>query len=565
MDESGLPIAREHFDAATPEEQRQILGDVIYTKVLPQAPDLACKIVAVFLLALHTEKLMRLVNDDEYLASLVEQAKEKQELLENGPAMPAVIGSSKPRYQTDKAFECGICAYDKEEGEPYVSAAGSPVCKECFLSDLKPQFEAALNDEEDYPVPWAKADLQPSDFPTFDDDFLARWEARVKMYKTPKNERVCCQQLYHDVAGAKKACTSAVYERLRRDDVETGQCLNFLGVAKETKGTILTCPSCDGSSCGTCGFPLDPSGETQEHKCDPSKLGAEPDIDKTLLRGRDFQICPGETCRRYYGLWEGCNAMICTKCRTHFCFICGERAEHDGGHWGANKPCQRWNQPGSRRAMHDEEEVPLVIEPQFPALVAQLRAQAAATRIGPNQRQMLLDQALCQDITGRARAERTREVEIRRRQGFPLMVVMWGLENTGRFEELLLTWLLQNMDFYLSLPERKFVANGRKDRPNFPKMRMVEAKERLRAVRIIRLEICGRVKTLRRNARGVLDEALTVFEMFPELDALVDRWLELSGLYVAELIELAEELLVPEDDYYMFTLPGDLLDLDLDD
>ncbi|KAK0356734.1 hypothetical protein LTR02_001484 [Friedmanniomyces endolithicus] len=555
MNESHDLLAGPDFDKATPEDQRQILGDVIYTRVLPLAPDLACKIVVVFLISLDNTRLLRLVNDDKYLGRLVKQAKKKEEILLNASEMPLALGSSRRvRYRIDKDYVCGVCADDKEKGDPYLLAAGDPVCKDCFFESLKPKFEAALDDEEQFPVQWGRADLSPSDFPTFNTEFLASWENRVKKYNTPLTERILCQHLYYESAeiGTKKACTSADYERRRREtEDETGQCLNFLGSSKNTKGTIVTCSSCEGSSCGSCGLAFDPSGETHEHKCDPSRLGAEPDIDKTLIRGRDFQVCPGKTCRRYYNLWEGCNAMVCEKCRTHFCYICGDKAGHDSDHWAAGKPCPRWNQPGSRRAMQDGAQGNVVVDPWVITLVEQLRARAEAWRTGPNQSQMLLDQAQCHMIIGILRAERAWQVGERQREGFPMRLIMWGLGPLGQLEELL-TWMLQNMHFYLCVPERTFAADGSKRRPRVSRTARAEPKESLRAFRVVRLEVCGRSQALRAPTPGqFFDVGRTAYDVYPALGELVERWLHVAGLYVAALIRLSGEPRVPDDDQFM--------------
>ncbi|KAK0287235.1 hypothetical protein LTR35_002729 [Friedmanniomyces endolithicus] len=556
MNESHGLLAGPDFDKATPEDQRQILGDVIYTRVLPLAPDLACKIVVVFLISLDNTRLLRLVNDDRYLGRLVKQAKKKEEILMNAPEMPLALGSSRRvRYRIDKDYVCGVCADDKEKGDPYLLAAGDPVCKDCFFESLKPKFEAALDDEEQFPVQWGKADLSPLDFPTFNTEFLASWETRVKKYNTPLTERILCQHLYYESAGigTKKACTSADYERRRREtEDETGQCLNFLGSSKNTKGTIATCSSCEGSSCGSCGLAFDPSGETHEHKCDPSRLGAEPEIDKTLIRGRDFQICPGKTYRRYYNLWEGCNAMVCEKCRTQFCYICGEEADHDSDHWGARKPCPRWNQPGSRHAMHDRGPRRLVIEPRFDVLMDQLMAQAAHPHVQPPQRRMILDQRQAYGTVSHVRAERIWHMGARERLGISAEMTRWVMEDFDLLEELLNS-MAKNMDFYLLIPERKFRPDtGRRGYPRVTETARLESKESLRAFRIIRLEICGRIRRLRENPRTMFpDEIRTIFDMFPQLNILFDNWLAYSAMYIARLIVLAKEVRVPDDDLYM--------------
>lgn len=46
--------------------------------------------------------------------------------------------------------------------------------------------------------------------------------------------------------------------------------------------------------------------------------------------------------------------MICNRCGTNFCFVCGAEADADSGHWNVGNPCPRYNQPGDENAHHDE-------------------------------------------------------------------------------------------------------------------------------------------------------------------------------------------------------------------
>ena len=61
-------------------------------------------------------------------------------------------------------------------------------------------------------------------------------------------------------------------------------------------------------------------------------------------------------------LESGCNHLICNRCGTNFCFVCGEEADANSGHWNAGNPCPRYNQPGAANAQHDEDFEPGEIE-----------------------------------------------------------------------------------------------------------------------------------------------------------------------------------------------------------
>jgi hypothetical protein len=75
-----------------------------------------------------------------------------------------------------------------------------------------------------------------------------------------------------------------------------------------------------------------------------------------LARGKDYQCCPSKKCGIPIQLKDGCNAMLCKRCYTEFCFICGEMVKHDDKeHWRKPNPCPRWNRPGEANAWYDQE------------------------------------------------------------------------------------------------------------------------------------------------------------------------------------------------------------------
>jgi hypothetical protein len=73
-------------------------------------------------------------------------------------------------------------------------------------------------------------------------------------------------------------------------------------------------------------------------------------VPEGLVRDVDFQRCA--VCKIAIGLRDGCNHMTCTKCGHKFCYICGESAKEDSGHWAPGS-CPRWGQPGQQNAIFD--------------------------------------------------------------------------------------------------------------------------------------------------------------------------------------------------------------------
>jgi hypothetical protein len=75
-----------------------------------------------------------------------------------------------------------------------------------------------------------------------------------------------------------------------------------------------------------------------------------------LKRGRDWQFCPNEGCKRKVELKDGCNHVRCV-CRTHFCFVCGGFVRDGEGHWRREGGCPRFGVRGDGRAIFDEGDV----------------------------------------------------------------------------------------------------------------------------------------------------------------------------------------------------------------
>jgi len=81
----------------------------------------------------------------------------------------------------------------------------------------------------------------------------------------------------------------------------------------------------------------------------------EPEVPDGCTLGVQVQSCPG--CKMIIALRDGCNHIVCTKCHTNFCFICGEVARDDNGsrHW-TQGGCPRYGARDSDHAMFDAND-----------------------------------------------------------------------------------------------------------------------------------------------------------------------------------------------------------------
>ncbi|KAK4609283.1 hypothetical protein CLAFUW4_14552 [Fulvia fulva] len=251
----------------------------------------------------------------------------------DGDSQPLSNTANTPTPAAAETFECGICANDECKGNPYI-ADGSPVCKECVIENLVPQFQKALEFEDSYPPPWGSAILDVTAFEdVLGEDFVARYKAQEEKYKIPIDKRRYCK----NTLDAGEEC-NAILLPGKPDLPSNGQ--NF------------SCSKCLKSSCRDCDLPIQ-----EGHVCLPvdGVVGRQIDAYDGLKRGRDYQECPG--CGLKCELSEACNHMVCPRphCRTNFCFICGVEAGPQPGHWTA-RGCPRWGQPREEVVAHEARQ-----------------------------------------------------------------------------------------------------------------------------------------------------------------------------------------------------------------
>ncbi|KAK4626634.1 hypothetical protein CLAFUW4_04002 [Fulvia fulva] len=232
-------------------------------------------------------------------------------------------------------FNCSCCL-ETISDDAMLIIHDHKLCVSCFDSGVRPQFDAALADESQYPVMWDGKEVNPISYRhCFTKDFKDAWKARLKEYKTPLQNRLYCQGKVNSDPSSKGAEI----------------CGKFLGQKKKTK-TIIDCQACGSQSCARCAssFPADASST---HACSAAKAKPEDDPFAGLTRGVDYQRCPG--CQVPVELREACNHMTCRvfSCRTHFCYLCGEEATRTSGHWQYGKPCPLYGRQGSDNAQYD--------------------------------------------------------------------------------------------------------------------------------------------------------------------------------------------------------------------
>lgn len=218
-------------------------------------------------------------------------------------------------------FTCAFCQYEKRSLR--VRVANDTLCMDCYNTEIVPKFHAAVDNEAQYPVRWGSTMLEPRLFPA---SFQTTWRHKCKEYQTPFPERVYCKH---------------------------NNCMHYVGNRTELRGTEVMCMKCYKGTCGDCGGSV---GTTENvHRCIPEEPADEPDAFAGLVLGKDYQICPGATCGIKVNLRDGCNAMICERCTTHFCYLCGVAARHNSNHWTTGSACSRWNHPDGGNAIHDED------------------------------------------------------------------------------------------------------------------------------------------------------------------------------------------------------------------
>ena len=239
------------------------------------------------------------------------------------------------------------------------------ICISCFDSGIRPQFEAALANEAEYPVVCGGKELKLKHYRyCFTRAFRHAWEAKLKEYDISPRKRLYCQGKVQSSSGS------------GNQEI----CGKFL--TKKTKKKVVgTCRACDWKSCARCASSFIADGST--HICSAAPAEPEADTLAGLERGVDYQKCP--KCDVAVELRDGCKYMTykLDRCRTHFCFLCGEKATRESGHWSVGRDCPLYHRKGAPNAQYDgaAEPVDLLVL----AVVMGVRDEAEHDLlIGPN-------------------------------------------------------------------------------------------------------------------------------------------------------------------------------------
>lgn len=249
---------------------------------------------------------------------------------------------------SDMDFKCGLCLEMKSAPPTQVRIIhGSMTCPECIHGQIVPLFRTAIAHEHLYPPSWGQREIAFDDFKHFltsaEHD---AWEAKVEEYNTPVPNRIYCTHKLQ--AATTDDGTAASAER----------CNTFMG-STSLEGGASSCTKCRRWSCRKCGgiFEVPKDTETDDDSLEIDHFCKEKEADVLDEPGLEdhYQRCPEPTCGFIVELMDGCNAIDCERCKTVFCYICGESTTHEGDHWTMGSRCPRYGKPGSPNAIFDDQ------------------------------------------------------------------------------------------------------------------------------------------------------------------------------------------------------------------
>jgi len=237
---------------------------------------------------------------------------------------------------------CTACTDSLSPPTPHLLIDSSPLCHSCF----RHLFTLAIESESSFPASWASHPLSADRYAhILGPALLSAYRAKEIEYACPAQERVFCSRT----------------DPPRRPEA----CGKFVGRWRETRTDGSFCVRCEKCAWYTClrceeNFSTGDVAGAQasiSHECDPSRdKELEERAFAGLKRGKDWQFCPNEGCKRRVQLKDGCNHVRCV-CRTHFCFVCGAFVRDGKGHWRREGGCPRFGLRGDRRAIYDEGDV----------------------------------------------------------------------------------------------------------------------------------------------------------------------------------------------------------------
>ncbi|KAK3677819.1 hypothetical protein LTR78_002669 [Recurvomyces mirabilis] len=246
-----------------------------------------------------------------------------------------------------RTWRCEVCLDDHKDYAS-INIDDHKFCTAC----IKQLFDKALAHEFHWPAKSHRTVLHPTQFPhVVSVGFITAYKADEREYKCENFRRGYCAGSVSAADGKGEAKPYGIFV----GRLHYGEDPNVYAVS--------SCASCKQMSCLNCGHGLERLTDLGYHDCVTrislalEKAKKEENVAFAGLRqGRDFQICPNESCQRRIQLSEACNHVVCAYCGMSFCFVCGTPQAEDGGHW-QRSGYPRYNLPGEEGARHDDQSL----------------------------------------------------------------------------------------------------------------------------------------------------------------------------------------------------------------
>ncbi|KAM0720186.1 hypothetical protein Q7P37_004322 [Cladosporium fusiforme] len=241
------------------------------------------------------------------------------------PENTTLLGKMAAVPAADAPLECVLCLEVITGDSVLIDSTEPdfPVCQKCARDDIVPVLIQASQFEVMYPPMCGNLRIDWRNFIQFlPHGFQENYAKKQLEFDCPVQLRVYCSQCKEVFLGKQTTSSKMQYE-----------C--------ECNSEKVTCANCsDGFIKG------------ERHKCKAKEKSDAEIATEGLVRGKDYQICPGENCGRVIQLAEACNHITCP-CGESFCFLCSLPVKGDSDHWA--RTCPRYGHPDNPRgALFDD-------------------------------------------------------------------------------------------------------------------------------------------------------------------------------------------------------------------